>query len=183
MAELVLEAARHPARADAIREATGITDEGLGAVLRCLRFEGRLVTLAGDSLLSSPHAHVATGSWAPEGLGATDRHQALAWLAGQYLRAYGPARVEDFAWWTGVTRREAARAVEAHRTKDLGDGLLILAHDEAAFGRVKPLRNAVALLPRWDSYTMGHAPDGASAIRRSQCPASGLHADRGRASR
>ena len=25
---------------------------------------------------------------------------------------------------------------------------------------MKPLKNAIALLPRWDAYTMGYAPDG-----------------------
>jgi hypothetical protein len=96
----------------------------------------------------------------PEGLDAGESSDALAWLAGEYLRAYGPARVADFAWWAGVTKRAAANAIATHRTIDVGDDLVLPARDAKAFERVGKLRGTVELLPKWDSYTMGHAPDG-----------------------
>jgi len=79
---------------------------------------------------------------------------------GEYLRAYGPARVEDFAWWAGVAKGAAAKALQPHDAVDLGGGLLLRARDEAAFGRVRPLRGTVDLLPKWDAYTMAYAPEG-----------------------
>jgi hypothetical protein len=160
LATRILSAAREPTSARGLQDAAGFEGAMLGAVLRGLRYEGRLLTLAGQSLLMGAHRYVATSAWAPEGLDAGDRKGALAWLAGEYLRAYGPARVEDFSWWTGVTRRAAADAIGQHDTVDVGDGLELLARDEAAFGRVKPLRGTLDLLPKWDAYTMGHAPDG-----------------------
>lgn len=159
-AKRIMAAAQEPLRTSDLQDAAGIKGQPLGTLLRCLRYEGRLLALAGDSLHTSAHRYVAASVWAPEGLDAGDPSDALAWLAGQYLRAYGPARVEDFAWWAGVGKRAAASAIEPHETIDVGDGLLLPKRDEAAFGRVKQLRDTVGLLPKWDAYTMGHAPDG-----------------------
>ena len=88
-----------------------------------------------------------------------DADEALAWLAGEYLRAFGPIRVKDFAWWAGVTAGRAKQALAEHETEELDGGLLILAKDRKAFEKAtKP--QGVDLLPKWDSYTMGYAPDG-----------------------
>ncbi|MGH2819235.1 MAG: DNA glycosylase AlkZ-like family protein [Actinomycetota bacterium] len=158
-AERILPAAREPLATRELEDAAGIGGRELGTVLRCLRYEGRLLTRAGDSLLMSPHRYVATSAWAPEGLDAGNPSDALAWLAGEYLRAYGPARLTDFAWWTGAAKGTAAEAIGALQTVDTGDGLRLLAEDEPAFDRIKPLRDQLELLPKWDAYTMGHAPD------------------------
>ena len=155
---------RHAARilefASEPRAARDLGGAEVAPILRWLRFEGRILTLAGDSLLMSPHRFVATSSWIPEGLDAGDPGEALAWLASEYLRAYGPARVEDFRWWTGAPKRAAENAVGALDTVDVGDGLLLPAEDEPAFARTTRVRGTVDLLPKWDAYTMGHAPDG-----------------------
>lgn len=156
----VLAAAKEPALAKELQEAAGVKSQDLQTLLRALRHEGRLLALAGDSLMMSAHRYVATASWTDEPLDTGDETSGLAWLAGEYLRGYGPARVEDFAWWAGVTKSKARAALEGHDTIDLGEGLLLPARDEAAFGRVKKLRGTVDLLPKWDAYTMGHAPDG-----------------------
>jgi hypothetical protein len=156
----VLAAAQKPVTAQDLRGAAGVTSQALGTVLRCLRYEGRLLALAGDSLMMSAHRYVATSEWMPDGLDAGQQSDALEWLAGEYLRAYGPARVADFAWWAGVSKRSASNAIATHRTVDVGEDLLLRAPDEEAFDRVEKLRGAVDLLPRWDAYTMAHAPDG-----------------------
>ena len=160
IARRVLAAATEPIKARDLQDAAGLDSQELQTVLRALRYEGRLLALAGDSLMMSAHRYVATPARMPEALNAGDPADALAWLSGEYLRAYGPARVADFAWWAGVTKTKAEAALDPHRTVDVGGGLLLRASDEAAFGRVKKLRGAVNLLPKWDAYTMGHAPDG-----------------------
>lgn len=156
----ILPVADEPKGRAELEEAAGISGAELGTVLRCLRYEGRLLNLAGKSLNSSPHRFVATSSWIEGELveGSTD--EARAWLAGEYLRAFGPARSQDFAWWSGCTKAQATKALAHHDTIDLGDGLLLRAQDERNFARVRPVRNSISLLPRWDCYTMGHAPDG-----------------------
>lgn len=156
----ILAAAKKPVQARTLQEVAGLEGQRLQMLLRALRSEGRLLALAGESLMMSAHGYVATSSWADDPLDTGDQPAALAWLAREYLRAYGPARVEDFAWWAGVTKTKARAALDEHDTVDLGEGLLLRARDEAGFGRVKKVRGTVDLLPKWDAYTMGHAPDG-----------------------
>ena len=88
-----------------------------------------------------------------------DADEALAWLAGEYLRAFGPVRQKDFAWWAGVTATRAKQALAANDTEELDGGLLLHSGDRKAFDRAKK-PSGVDLLPKWDSYTMGYAPDG-----------------------
>jgi DNA glycosylase AlkZ-like len=159
-AKKILRAAAKPLSRKELEEAVGMEGAQLGPVLRALRFEGRLLTLAGDSLLASPHRFVTAAQWLPKGLDAGDPEDALVWLAGEYLKGYGPARVEDFAWWAGVSKAQARKALDPHKSIDVGDGGLLRSKDAAEFERVTPLRNEIALLPKWDAYTMGLAPDG-----------------------
>lgn len=160
VAAKILAAAEGPTPRKELEEAAGLSGGPLTAVLACLRYEGRLLALAGDSLSTGAHRFVAAGSLIPDGLDAGDPEESLAWLAGEYLRAYGPARIEDFRWWTGAGKRAAAAAVAANETVDVGDGLLLLPEDEADFAKIRRPRGTVDLLPKWDPYTMGHAPDG-----------------------
>lgn len=88
------------------------------------------------------------------------RAAARAWLAEAYLRAFGPARKDDFAWWAGFTRAEAAAALAECDTVDTGAGLLLLADDARAFEASTPLPDELALAPKWDAWTMGYPLDG-----------------------
>jgi DNA glycosylase AlkZ-like len=160
LAQRVLAAAEEPKPARELESEAGVKGGRLGAVLRSLRYEGRLLALATDALMSGTHRYVATTAWLDDQLDGEDRDEALSWLAGEYLRGYGPARAADLAWWAGITKGAAKKAIDAHETVDVDDGLLLLRRDEAAFGRVKRLHGTVDLLPKWDAYTMGYAPDG-----------------------
>lgn len=44
--------------------------------------------------------------WAPK-LESLSREEALQKLAARYLQSHGPATVKDFAWWSGLTQKEA----------------------------------------------------------------------------
>jgi len=41
-----------------------------------------------------------------------DREEALAELAGRYFKSHGPATVQDFVWWSGLTVADANLAIE-----------------------------------------------------------------------
>lgn len=43
---------------------------------------------------------------------ALDRDDALGRLAARYFVSHGPARVVDFAWWSGLSLRDARRAID-----------------------------------------------------------------------
>lgn len=134
-------------------------------LVRALRSEGRLVALAPDSLRSNAFAYVSTVAWLGAPLASIDPDEALAWLAGEYLRAFGPARVDDFRWWAGTTAERARAALAQQSTVELTGGLLLRTEDLDPFEHAEPLdRAAVDLIPLWDMYTMGYASDGRARI-------------------
>ena len=84
-------------------------------VARVLAREGRVLRV-GHSLRTDQLEYVATAAWLGQELEGVDRSEALEWLAREYLRAFGPARGVDFAWWAGVPRRSAAAALARLKT-------------------------------------------------------------------
>jgi hypothetical protein len=148
------EIAKEPRTAKELREATG-AGKALPAVVSAMSREGVIVRIGSDSLRSNELRYVARD------LDDADSDDALAWLAGEYLRAFGPAREGDFQWWAGTSAKRAKAALGTLETEELDDGLLLRADDRAAFDRKrKPPRGTVDLLPKWDAYTMGLAPGG-----------------------
>ena len=128
-------------------------------LVRSLRAEGALVALAPSSLRSNAFAYVAVEAWLGGPLEPVDPEDALAWLAGDYLRAFGPARVADFRWWAGTTAARAQAAVGRHATVDLGAGLLLPVEDLDAFATTAPTRRRHAGPPA----PLGHVHDGLRA--------------------
>lgn len=86
-----------------------------------------------------------------------DREEALAELARRYFRSHGPAQIQDFVWWSGLTVADA-RAGLALAAADLehvsieGKEYWL---DVAAEPGVSPLP-AAHLLPTWDEYTVAY---------------------------
>jgi hypothetical protein len=168
---------RYPALRAAVLAAAGgpRTARDLGRVLRAtagyegsptpilggMAREGVLLRVGAEGPRSNALRYVATRAWLGGELPEADASQALAWLAGAYLRAFGPAREDDFRWWAGVTKGRAAAALEAVETVEIWDGYLLPAGDLEAFQKAEdPGPDAVDILPKWDCYTMGYAPDG-----------------------
>lgn len=151
----ILKAATEPLTLPELREKVGAEAQEFKGVSAQMTRDGELLRIGAEGLRSNELGYVANE------LEDADADEALAWLAGEYLRAFGPARVEDFGWWSGATAAEAAAAVGASAPVDLGDGLLLRDVDLAAFEAAEPLPgDTVDLLPLWDAYTMGFAPDG-----------------------
>ena len=162
--EAVLAAATEPITARelgrGLRERTGYGGSPT-PVLAGMAREGVLLRVGAEGLGSNALRYVATRSWLGGDLPHADADGALAWLAGEYLRAFGPARPEDFRWWAGVPKGRAVAALEAVETVEPEAGYLLRAEDREAFEAAEaPDPGAVDLLPKWDCYTMGYAPDG-----------------------
>ncbi|HEX5872202.1 MAG TPA: crosslink repair DNA glycosylase YcaQ family protein [Longimicrobium sp.] len=137
---------------------------GMGAnlmtALRVMAYEG-LVLRLGGSLRTDVLRYVSAEAWLGAPLDEPDADESLRWLAMEYLRAFGPARIKDVAWWMGASQKRAAEALKDADTVDVGGGMLLPADQAAAFDSVDAIDpDAVALLPKWDAYTMGYAPDG-----------------------
>jgi hypothetical protein len=150
----LLKAAKEPLTQEELREVTGADAEELKGASAQMTRDGELVRVAAGGLRSNELRYVAAT------IEDADADAALAWLAGEYLRAFGPARAKDFQWWSGAGARRAKAALAEHETEALDDGLLILAADVPAFEKAKPVKGAVDLLPKWDCFQMGYPGDG-----------------------
>ena len=84
-----------------------------------------------------------------------EREEALGELARRYFTSHGPATVQDFAWWTGLTIREARAGVDGARA-----GLVSERAGDRTFWFAPsgPTRatGAVHLLPAWDEFTVAY---------------------------
>jgi hypothetical protein len=83
---------------------------------------------------------------------ALEEDEALAELARRFCQSHGPATVRDFAWWSGLSMKDARRGVEAvsppMRSETI-DGLTMWSVEDTT-----PLRRgrSAHLLPIYDEY-------------------------------
>lgn len=158
-------AADHPMRLDELRQALAgeiPAEAEMDLLVKTMCREGRMLRVGEPGLRASGLCYVTTTAWLGEPLPDLDPDDALAWLGGEYLRAFGPARVSDFAWWVGVSLTRARAALQTLRPVDVGAGLLLPQPLLEAFQSTGPLPpdGRVVLLPKWDAYTMGYPADG-----------------------
>lgn len=90
------------------------------------------------------------------------REEALAELARRYFTSHGPATAHDFAWWSGLTVREArvaaGLAADELETVTLADRLYWFAAHRAVSRAGSPIMH---LLPNYDEHLVAyrdHAP-------------------------
>lgn len=84
-----------------------------------------------------------------------DLDAAIAEIAERWLRAYGPATLDDLQWWTGWTKTRTRAAVQGVGVEDVeiaGQPGLLLTDD---VDPVDPPEPWVALLPALDPSAMG----------------------------
>ncbi|MBK8023465.1 MAG: AlkZ family DNA glycosylase [Chloroflexi bacterium] len=85
------------------------------------------------------------------------RDEALAELARRFFTSHGPAMIEDFAWWSGLTRADARQAVSMvrpalrHVEVDEREYWFALS-DEAPLGEGPD----AIILPFFDEYTIAY---------------------------
>jgi len=160
LAPRVLECCASPLKPAELRACLPVPED-VYLVARILARQGQILRVNASSVRVDQLRYVSTTAWLGQPLEQVDRQAALSWLGHAYLRAFGPARVADFAWWCGCSRREATVALSHSATVECDGLLLLLEEDRDAFEQVEPIDpDVVAVLPKWDSYTMGYAPDG-----------------------
>jgi hypothetical protein len=113
---------------------------------------------------------VLLDEWAP-GARAISGDEALAELARRYFTSHGPALVQDFAWWAGLTLGKARSGVAAAGAALLSETLdgkeYWLARD--ALPVSMPDRGCVYLLPGFDEYLLGYT-DRSRVLPQEQAP-------------
>jgi hypothetical protein len=94
--------------------------------------------------------------WVPQGR-HLPREEALAELAARYFASRGPATLQDFVWWSGMTTADARAGLEAakHRLRrEALDGQTYwLSSSEPAS---KDATQAAHLLPAFDEYAVAY---------------------------
>ena len=159
----ILSAILEPLTPTQLRSALGVArdDQLAYFAMRAMAREGLVIRIGTGQMRTDDLRWVATEAWLGRPFDDFDPDEALGWLAGAYLDAFGPARVADLAWWVGVPRGRAAMALETVSTVDLGEGLLLPAALADAWAATEPMDpDAMAVIGKWDPYPMGYAPDG-----------------------
>ncbi|MDN7245399.1 winged helix DNA-binding domain-containing protein [Planococcus shenhongbingii] len=95
--------------------------------------------------------------WAPHAKELA-REEALLELAKRYFNSHGPATVHDFAWWSGLTMKEARAGLELAKPFLASQKQLEAEYwfsEEASFFSL-PREPAIQLLPAFDEYLLGY---------------------------
>ena len=132
----------------ATRESRGLHIIGYLAMRRVLCFgahAGKQPTL------------VLLDEWVPNAK-SMPRDVALAELALRYFTSHGPATVQDFSWWAGLTLRDARSGAESARPQlvnETVDGISYWLSESRGSPRRSKATSA-HLLPAYDEYTVAY---------------------------
>jgi hypothetical protein len=131
--------------------------QALAHLVRRAALEG---VVCGGPPAGSADTWVAVADWLGAGR-ALPGEAALAELARRHLGAYGPARPEDLAAWSGLPlsrARDAWRLIGDELTEVGASGrpAWVLSRTAAALADVGGPAPVVRLLPAFDTYLLGH---------------------------
>ena len=96
--------------------------------------------------------------WAPAAI-TLERDEALARLAGHYFASHGPATLQDFAWWSGLTTADARAGLEMARTRlacEVIDGQTYWLSSSSSSPVSKDAAPRAHLLPVYDEYMIAY---------------------------
>jgi winged helix DNA-binding protein len=97
---------------------------------------------------------------------ALEREAALFELARRYFTTRGPATVDDFAWWSGLTKADAKRGVEAAATHLQHESIEGRSYWFPSAERQVRISGTLAhLLPNYDEYFVGLKDRSAFGVR------------------
>jgi Winged helix DNA-binding domain len=99
------------------------------------------------------------------------RDEALAELAQRYFTSHGPATLQDFTWWSGLTVADASSGldlVQRQLAKEAIDGKTYWLPSSAPV--IKPASRAVFLLPTYDEYLVAYKDRSAALDSKQAMP-------------
>jgi hypothetical protein len=86
-----------------------------------------------------------------------ERDEAVAELVCRYFASHGPATLNDFAWWSGLTVVDGRRGLEAHGSRFLSERVSELTYWFASSAAsTRALEPAALLLPNYDEFTVAY---------------------------
>ena len=136
--------------------------EQQGILTHDLRLNFLLGNAAFDSLIcfgnrrGKEFTFTLLDEWAP-GTKTLERDEALAKLTLRYFTSHGPATLQDFVWWSGLTGAEAKAGLELAKSalfQDVINGKVYWMNNSMpTLSNVSP---AVHLLPSFDEYLVAY---------------------------
>jgi hypothetical protein len=84
-----------------------------------------------------------------------ERDEALFELAKRYFNTRGPATVDDFAWWSGLTKADAKRGAQATESEVEHETVKGRAYWFPTPTRIKAKSPVTRLLPNFDEFFIG----------------------------
>lgn len=152
---------------DGVLRAAGIATEGqrLPHLLMAAELEGLITS---GPRRGKQHTYALLEERAP-GARSIEREEALAELTRRYFRSHGPAQLQDFVWWSGLSAAEArtgvalAGATLAHEVVNGTDYW-----SDPEIGAATSVTACAHLLPNFDEYTVGYRDR--SAVLNPDCP-------------
>jgi len=86
-----------------------------------------------------------------------DRDEALAEFARRYFTGHGPATLQDFVWWSGLTAADAKVGLEMVTSQLMHEVIEGQTYwFSTSMPPIKDLSQTVHLLPNFDEYTVGY---------------------------
>lgn len=154
---------QEPVEARAMKKTLGLGSAELLAVRTMAR--ELLVLRIANSVRADQLAYVATDAWLEQPIDAVDQDSATRQLAERYLRGFGPARVQDLAWWIPASQARVRKALTELELAEIEPGYWLPADLEDAFWSTDSIDpDEIRVLPKWDAWAMGYAPDGRARI-------------------
>ncbi|HEX7332137.1 MAG TPA: winged helix DNA-binding domain-containing protein [Pyrinomonadaceae bacterium] len=98
------------------------------------------------------------------------RDESLAKLTQRYFASHGPATLQDFVWWSGLTIADARHGVDLvdrHLRQELIDEKVYLSPRAA---KARKSRHSAHLLPAYDEYTVAYKDRQSIYIRTNGKP-------------
>jgi hypothetical protein len=105
--------------------------------------------------LSKQQGFVLLDEWIPFSK-KLEGEEALAELANRYFMSHGPATVQDFVWWSGLTVSAATKGLELIKKIFIGEnvnGQMFWMSDDTSLKVKTP---STYLLPAFDEYLVGY---------------------------
>ncbi len=119
-----------------------------------------LSRLAQDGILcfgprkENQHTFVLLDEWVPRGRNL-EREEALAELSFRFFRSHGPATVQDFSWWSGLSIGDARAGLDlimSRLTSERVNGIQYWTAGSPGFSG----EEQISLLPAFDEYLVGY---------------------------
>jgi hypothetical protein len=83
--------------------------------------------------------------------------EALVELTRKYFKSHGPATVQDYAWWSGLSQKQAKTSIEMVTSEMVREKIGEQEFWSFSQSGVKAKRQSIHLLPAYDEYTVAYA--------------------------